>query len=571
MTQRMTQRQFWRRRDFLQRMGVASAGVAASATFSRRAWGLHSPHNTRVATRGSIIDPAIVIDGSDVRTLALRALDAARAAGATYADVRLTRQLNQLYIGGGWQGGLPFRTEGEQLGVGVRALVDGIWGFAASPYWELDDVVQLAREAARQAKTNAQASGSAGAREWAPIPVASGSWATPIKVDPFVLPIEEKSDLLEAWTIQARRYRIGNYCDLKAEFTREERAVATTDGAYFTQTLYQSSGAFTFYRQTIYGEQRFGTANVRGTGLTAAGWELFTEANIPGQLPTLHDESNPDRPVPPVKTGDIGQYDVVCDATTMAALVSATIGTAAQVDRALGYEANAGGTSYLGPDPLALLGSYQAASPVVTITANRSMPRGLATVKWDDEGITPDDFTLVKDGVLVDYQTTREQAAWLAPWYQKQGKPVRSHGCASASSALAITMQHMPNLVLEPGLTNISFDDLVADTRKGLAIIGGQVTTDFQERTGTIGTINGVGMVREITNGRLGPVLTGLQALFNTTQFWKNIRAVGGASSVEQMSSGDSKGEPAQSTKYSVRAVPAKIVNVDFVDPRRRA
>jgi TldD protein len=408
--------------------------------------------------------------------------------------------------------------------------------------------------------------------EWLRIPVASGSWTTPIKIDPFTLSIEEKGDFLTAWSTLARRYRIENFCTFLASFDREEHAVATTDGAYFTQTLYESEGNFTFHRQTIYGDQQLASASARGLARTAAGWELFTEADLPTQIPGLYDAADPHRAALPSKPGTLGRYDVVFDAATMASLLNQTIGVATQLDRSLGYEANAGGTSYLGPDPLALLGTYQAASPLVTVTANRSMPRGLATVKWDDEGVEPPDFPLIQDGILVDYQTTREQAPWLAPWYKKQGKAIQSRGCAAADSALSITMQHAPNFVLEPGAEAIGFDDLVADINNGLAILGADVTTDFQARTGHSNMVNGGGgQIREIVNGRLGVVVTGLDFIFNTTQLLKNIQVIGGASSAEQMPAFDRKGQPVQQMSHSVRTVPAKITNVDFIDPRRKA
>ena len=159
---------------------------------------------------------------------------------------------------------------------------------------------------------------------------------------------------------------------------------------------------------------------------------------------------------------------------------------ATQLDRALGYEANAGGTSFMN-DPLAMLGSFKTASPLVTIKSNRSAPMQLATVKWDDEGVVPSDTTLVKDGILHDFQTTREQAAWLAPYYSKSGRPVQSNGCAAAQSALAITMQHMPNLSLEPNPSQVKLDDLVANVKDGMQVEHGSLEQiDFQGRTGLV-------------------------------------------------------------------------------------
>jgi TldD protein len=551
----MNHRPLWTRRDVMKSMAAAGAGMTAAQLMrpsALSALGMSPPFARR---RASVPDPAILIDGTDVHALAMRALDAAKLAGATYADVRITRQLTQ----GLTDGELLYAN--ELIAVGVRVRVDAGWGFAASPYWDADEMTTLAREAVHQARANAASSAPT---EWVPIPIATGSWATPVRVDPFVVSVEEKLDFLQNWCGMSSRYRA---CDASATaaFTREERAVATTDGAYFTQTLYQSSGNYSFTRSTTEGRQRMSSATAAGLELTAAGWEIFAEADLPGQLPSLYAGADPLAPATPTKSGDVGRYDVVFDAATMASLLAQTIGVATQVDRALGLEANGGGTSYLGPDPLALLGTYQVAAPLVTVTANRSMPRGTGTVKWDDEGVVPDDFALVNDGVLVDYQTTREQAGWLAPWYQKRGRPVQSHGCAAAQDATCITMAHAPNLVLEPGRQDLQFTDLIADTKRGFAVVGGSVGTDFQARTGT-----GRGTVREIVNGRLGSIVGGLTFSFSAPQLWKKVVALGGASSAMQFALTDAKGQPSQSTPHSVRAVPAKITDVDFIDQMRR-
>jgi TldD protein len=527
----------------------------------------------------------VVIDGTEVQALALRALDAAKSAGATYADVRLTRQLRQslkhdwAFHPGGRRTSGYVRLDGEheRLAVGIRVRVGNAWGFAASPYWETDDVVRLAGEAVIQAKANTADSSSA--LEWAPIPVASGHWATPIKADPFVVPLEEKADQLGAWMDLAEGYNrtiIGALAE--ADFTREEWALATSEGSYVTQTLYTSEGKYSITRTNLRGPQVLGDANALGLERTMAGWEIFPEADIPGQLPRLWEEADPIKPgvgftfggqrpsARGGKPGDIGRYTVVFDAASLSALLQQTLGPATQLDRALGLEANAGGTSYLGTDPLALLGTLQAASQLVTVTANRSLPRGMATVKWDDEGVEPQAFPLVKDGVLVDFQTTREQATWLAPYYQKQGLPARSHGCAGADSALGVTLQQMPNLVLEPGKANASFEDLVAGVKKGLAVTGASVDTDFQGRTGL-----GQGSIQEISNGKLERTLTGLVFSFNAPQLWKNVIALGGLESALQSAARATKGEPAQTTAYSVRTVPAVVKDVDFIRKGRRA
>jgi TldD protein len=262
----------------------------------------------------------------------------------------------------------------------------------------------------------------------------------------------------------------------------------------------------------------------------------------------------------------------------MTALLDATLALATQVDRALGYESNASGTSYL-KDPLGMLGTFQAASPLVTVTANRSAPTQLATVRWDAEGVVPEEVTLIKQGVLVDYQTTREQASWLAPYYQKVGKPVHSHGYAGAETALATPLQMVPNVALVPSTESTRLEDLIASVRDGFLITGGKVTTDFQGRTGTLRAA--AGAMHAITNGRVGKAIVGGAVHFDSLDLWKKIAALGGATTVASVGhgsfgfiyggTGTAKGEPAQSTPYTVQAAAALIQDQAVVATARKS
>jgi TldD protein len=188
------------------------------------------------------------------------------------------------------------------------------------------------------------------------------------------------------------------------------------------------------------------------------------------------------------------------------------------------------------------------------------MAKGLATVKWDDEGVEPEPFTLVDQGTFVDYQTTREQAAWLTPWYQQRGQPIRSHGCAATPSALDVPLQMAPNLSLAPGTSDLTFDALVSNVKKGIAITQGAVATDFQSRNGSL-----YGRMIEIIDGKLGAVLMGGNVLFSSNAIWKNLQAVGGASSRETRPAGESKGQPSRSSNYTIAAVPGHVANAVVV------
>jgi len=452
--------------------------------------------------------------------------------------------------------------DADERAIGVRALVNGYWGFLASAVWTPDEAVRLARSAVTQAKANSR--GMIRPVEMGPAPtVRDGHWTMPIKYDPFDIPDGEKLDVMAAFREYAERYQVGIGTSSFMYFTRQQRYFASSDGASWMQTCYQSEAKFAVtYRDEYHLGLPGGGAGADGLSLTGRGWELISESGLMDTIPRLIDEAEQARHVIPF---DVGRYDVVFSADAMAAILDRTLGAATELDRALGYEADASGTSYLS-DPLDRLGTAIVASPLVSIMANRSVPGGLGTVAWDDEGIAPEDFPLVKDGILVDYQTTREQAAWLAPYYQKIGRPVRSHGCAAAGSAFDITMQQPPNLALMPGRAATTFEDLVASTEKGIAVLGLGVAMDQQ-------SLNGMGyaIMREIKRGKLGRYLQGGALMFRAPEFWKSVVAIGGPASLRWFGMSRGKGQPNQTTQHSVGAVPAKVTQVSIVDLMRKA
>jgi TldD protein len=510
-----------------------------------------------------------------MQALAQQAVEAAQTAGAHYADARVTRIVHHNYGFGGFVSG-TFVSDSEVVGVGVRALVNGYWGFAASPLRDADEAVRLARGAVAQAKVNAR--GTPRAVDLGTVPVATGNWTTPVAIDPFTVPIEEKLDRIGSWFDVATQYNVEiAWIPSRLDFVRQERVMASSNGMLVTQTCYETGGKIVLMIGNY--QSKHPEVTLKGLEMTGCGWELFDAAHIPEQMATALDLSKATEALQrSAKPVDVGRYTLVCDGATMASMLEQTVGIATQLDRALGYEADAGGTSFI-DDPLAMVGHLQVGSSLVTITGNRNAAGQLATVRWDDEGVVPESFPLVQHGVLVDFQTTREQAAWLAPYYQRQGQPVRSHGCAAAEDGLSITLQHMPNLALPPSATGGDIDALVAGVKDGVWIEGGTASVDFQARTGVLR-----GTMRKITNGRLDHPINGGAVLFNTIDFWKNVTAIGGAATTATLATSQyqgllggfvtpptAKGQPPQMTSHSTQAVAATIANQPLIDLARKA
>jgi TldD protein len=514
-----------------------------------------------------------------VKALALSAIDAARGAGARYADVRLTNTLVRSVHG--WQNHGPQQT--TDLGLSVRALVNGYWGWAATPLLSADEAVRVARLAVKLATMTATR-GKPNAVELGTIPVThDGEWMTPVKIDPFELDLLEMHEWLyglgnEISNLGAARGapRSHAWMGPKGQWDpffgvtmqKQERVLASTEGTFLTQTVLTTKPSFRIrYRSNL------GLEIPNFNMPVQAGWERIAETPIIDLFLKEMEKVDAAPPAPPQKPLEVGRYDIVFSAATMAQLLGVTLGPATEADRALGYEANATGGSYLGPDPLKRLGTL-VASPLVNITAERSNPLGLATAKWDDEGVMPEDFPLVANGRLMNYQTTRAQAAWLAPWYEKHEKPVRSLGCAMAPDALFEPMQHLPNLVLHPGTGTATEESMVQELEHGLYIVANlNPTIDWMCANGYSFTPG----VIEIRRGK--PVATfGMAALmFNTDQLWKNIQVLGDASSAVYLGGNvggtwmSKKGDPLQQTQLSIGAVPARVKQLAVVNPWQRA
>ncbi len=498
-----------------------------------------------------------------LRELAARALEAARAGGATYADVRLTlTRIEDLRTSGS---SLYFIIQNDELAAaGVRALVDGAWGFASSPLWTLDEMARLGREAAAQAKANAR-SCRRRIDLGDPPPAATGEWRTPIARDPFAVPLAEKIEVGWAYGEAASRSNIGARnagvgSSMTMKWQRQEKTFASTEGAFLSQTLVQAHPELSVGVVTPKGRAGRTSDLLQPT---AGGWEVVADAPITNEIPHLIEDAllmtEAERVTP-------NRYDVVFDARVTAQLVARTIGVAAELDRVLGYEANAGGTSYLAP-PGQQLGSLALGPGFLNVRANRSSPRGLATVKWDDEGVSPEEYPLIQDGVLVDYHTTRELAGTLSSWYATRGRPVRSHGCAAAESAIQVTTLHPPNIEMLPGREALTFADLVAGLDRGLVVCAGRVTVDRQQLNGEV---NGE-MVYEVRNGKRTRFVHNAELLFRAPELWKSLQALGGPGTQRWTGATVSKGQPQQEWSFGVAAVPSRFPKVAVTDRMRKA
>jgi TldD protein len=476
------------------------------------------------------------------RAVALTAVQVARDAGATYADVRVDAAINQTV--GVWDHAAPWPVMySDDFLYGVRVIANGQWGFAGGQDPSPDAVARVARRAVHQATVDA--AGRASPVVLAPAPaVPDGTWETPIEIDPFTVSIADQQAALAAGIDAALKVKGVKAASATLDFSRVVRTFASSEGSFIVQTLYRAYPGGGVHAVLANDPRQWVGRQVATLEPAGGGFEVVRAAGLAdGFAAAAHAVVAGASP----RRLDVGRYDVVVSASVMASLVGGTLGRAASLDRASGRDASFGGTSFAAP-PNTILGGDPLASHLVTITANRSMPRGLATVRWDDEGVEPEEFPIIAAGNLVDYLTTRESAPSLGWWYDKHGRPVRSHGCAMGGG-LETPMEGSPNLVMRPGSSAVSVDDLIRDVKKGVFFSDdGGGGTDVQVLNGRWSAT----AAQEIRNGKLVGYVRDVAMEFRTPELWKSLDAVGGAASAESCGCG----------VRTVRAVPGRFRQV---------
>jgi TldD protein len=508
-------------------------------------------------------------DEALLRRLAHAAVDAARTAGAAFADVRVTGMRRFSWGAGFYEAGgrptmAPPRLE-FSTAYGVRAAVDGAWGFAGGYVLTPEAVAQGTRTAVTRARANRPRRSRT--LELAPVPrVENGLWAPPIAQDPFAVPVGEQADIALAALAAAAGVRGVLGGNFVAQWEQFLTVFASSEGSLIVQRLTRGGADAAVWGRSQ-DDYELGDEDVESLREGWYGYEAVSEVHdLAGELRQAAEravaKSGP--PGPPPVPVEVGRYDLVLSGWAVAHVLRATLAEALDLERALGYQANRAGTSFAAP-PTEVLGRYQVASPLVTLRANRTRPQAFATVGWDDEGVPAGEWTLIKDGVIVDYLTSRQTAVELAPWYQKRGDLVRSRGCVVGSGATWPEVS-TPNLTLEPGPPGVSVSDLIADVKRGFYIEGGAPGGSDQQLLS--GQFIGGG-VQEIRNGRLGRTVRGFAFQILTPQFWKNLDALGGPETVVE--GGVIHLVPLMPLRgHTARAGAARVRRVNVVNTERR-
>jgi TldD protein len=540
------------RREFLKKAGATGAALAMVSAM---------PRNGMAAELAASPRDIDLFEGGAPKELMMEALNAAKAAGASWADARIARFRQNFVITREHQ--IVQVVDTDTLGCGVRALVDGCWGFAATRYLTTENVTAAAREAVAIAKANRIARDRP--VELAPAPAhPNATWRSAYTTDPWDVPLEAKVDLLLKANAEALKTPKVKYVNSILFFVKQDRNYANTDGSVITQTLIRSWPLFT---ATAVADDFSDFQNRQATEVApmGRGWEYVLKSDLVGNAQRWGEEAVQKLTAKPV---EVGRYDLVLDPSNIWLTIHESIGHPTELDRALGYEANYAGTSFVAP-PEDKLGKFRYGPDFMNIQGDRSQEGAISTIGYDDDGVQPDDFLIIKDGMVNDYQTTREQASWLKWWYDKQGKPTRSHGCAYADNWSSVSFQRMPNVSLLPGAQDRSREDLIAATDKGILIIGdGSFSIDQQRYNAQFG-----GQVAyEIKGGKLNGMLKDVAYQIRTPDFWNSMDMIGGKSSYKLGGSFfDGKGQPGQVNGVSHGAVPARFKQVNIINTGRKA
>jgi TldD protein len=245
------------------------------------------------------------------------------------------------------------------------------------------------------------------------------------------------------------------------------------------------------------------------------------------------------------KSVEPGTWDLVLHPSNLWLTIHESIAHPTELDRALGYEANYAGTSFLAP-PHDVLNNFRYGPDFMQVLGNRTEPGGCATCGWDDEGVPAFEWPIIENGIFVNYQTTREQASWIS----EQTGMTRSQGCAYGQSWSDIPFQRMPNVSLLPNAAqDLSEDDVIARTDRGIMIEGrGSYSIDQQRYNAQF-----AGQVFwEIRNGRKVGMLRDVAYVFRTPEFWNSLAVIGGPQTYYLGSTfSDGKGQPGQSNAVS--------------------
>ena len=503
------------------------------------------------------------------KSLADAALNAATKAGASYCDVRIGRYLNQFITTRNLN--VEDIVNTESSGVGVRVIAGGAYGFCSTNVMTLDSVAEAARQAVAIARANSKL--QLEPVVLAPVKgVGDVAWATPFKKDWRAVPIKEKAELLLAAN-KAGLDAGANFMQANLFQVNQQKYFASTDGSYIDQDMHRLWSPFTA-TAVDKASNRFRTRD--GLSSPAAmGYEFFDalpehKLKAAGGVTTLYNGAydliedaraagRQAREKLTAKSVEPGKYDLVLSPEHLFLTIHESVGHATELDRVLGYEANYAGTSFATLDKWQSK-KFKYGSSIVNFVADRTTAASLGCVGYDDEGVPAKRWDIIKDGILVNYQATRDQAHVIG---EKE-----SQGCSYADSWSSVQFQRMPNVSLKAGKKKLTPDEMVKDVKKGIYILGrGSFSIDQQRYNFQFGGQ----LYFEIKNGKIGNQLEDVAYQSNTQEFWNACTALCDARDWRMGGSFfDGKGQPSQVSAVSHGSPTTRFNGINVINTARK-
>ncbi|HEX5120828.1 MAG TPA: TldD/PmbA family protein [Pseudonocardiaceae bacterium] len=470
-------------------------------------------------------------DANAVLDTALSVVD-----GVEYADVRLVegeelRTYHQL-------GRDPVERVEQTIGIGVRVLVDGAWGFASLPLADSHSSATAARRAVDVAKAGV---GAGRPVRLPPREPASGGYATDVRIDPFAVPAAERDTLLQQ-TIAAARVPgvISVQCGVNAK--RQHRHFASTEGSRQHQSLVETGGMLVTLAAADGALQRRSYPNSFHGNTGGSGWEFVLGLDLPGNAPRVGEEAVALLSAP---TAPAGVDDLVIGAQQVSLQIHESAGHALELDRMLGDERNFAGTSFIS---VADVGSLHYGSPAVSIISDPTVPGTRGSFAFDDEGTPARRVRLIDQGIVRNTLSTRDSAA-------RAGLDVT--GAARSDGWGYLPVCFSTHVYLEPG--SGSLDELLDRLGTGYYIEDNRSwSIDDRRMNFQFGTE----VAYEVRNGRKGRLLRDFSYGGTTPRFWRGVEAVAGPDELRIFGYPCGKGEPKQWGFLSHAAAPLLVRGV---------
>jgi TldD protein len=453
-------------------------------------------------------------------------LDLVKAKGASYGDVRVLRRRTESFEA---KNGKPESlSASETEGCGIRVLVDGSWGFAASSLLTREEMLRVAAQAVAIARASARF--QAKPVVLAPQEPLVGKWANRVVEDPFALPYEERMDLLVLATAELSRGDKIKVSEGFLQFWGTHKTFASTEGAYLEQDIVEAGGGIVATAVSDDDIQTRSYPNSFRGNFATAGYEFVRALDFPAHAPRVAEEA---AQLLTAQVCPTTETTLVIGPSQLALQVHESCGHPIELDRVLGQEAAYAGMSFL---TLEKYNNFTYGSPLVNIVADATVPGGLGSFGYDDEGVPAQRTDIVREGRFVGYLTNRETAPVLGP-------EARSGGTARAESWNNIPIIRMTNINLLPGDSSLA--EMIATTDDGLFVETNRSWSIDDRRTNFQFTTE---WGRLIKKGKLGAVVKNPTYTGKTPVFWGNCDAVGNESEWAMWGTPNcGKGQPGQS------------------------